>query len=74
MNRKASADIPVAVIGAKNHVLPPLPYAYSALDACIDERTMKLHHDKHHAGYVDTLNELLAPSAVSISEGSLGCS
>jgi superoxide dismutase, Fe-Mn family len=46
---------------ATKHVLPPLPYAYSALEACIDERTMRLHHDHHHAGYVDALNELLAP-------------
>ena len=45
------------------HVLPALPYAHSALEACIDARTMTLHHDKHHAGYVDKLNELLMPHA-----------
>ena len=51
--------------GAANqkHALPALPYAYSALEACIDSRTMTLHHDKHHAGYVDKLNELLMPHA-----------
>ncbi len=38
------------------HVLPPLPYAYDALDPHIDESTMKLHHDLHHKGYVDGLN------------------
>lgn len=37
-------------------VLPPLPYAYDALDAFIDVETMTLHHDKHHAGYVRNLN------------------
>ncbi|MFH1278620.1 MAG: superoxide dismutase [Candidatus Eisenbacteria bacterium] len=38
------------------HVLPPLPYAYDALEPYIDEETMRLHHDKHHAGYVKGLN------------------
>src|SRR5688572_26446959 len=42
-----------------NHVLPPLPYDYAALEPHIDERTMKLHHDKHHAGYVANLNAAL---------------
>lgn len=36
--------------------LPPLPYAYNALEPVIDEQTMHLHHDKHHAGYVKGLN------------------
>jgi Fe-Mn family superoxide dismutase len=38
------------------HVLPPLPYAYEALEPHIDAQTMKLHHDIHHKGYVDGLN------------------
>jgi len=38
------------------HTLPPLPYAYNALEPFIDEQTMKLHHDKHHQTYVDKLN------------------
>lgn len=38
------------------HELPPLPYAYNALEPHIDEATMKLHHDIHHKGYVDGLN------------------
>lgn len=37
--------------------LPPLPYDYGALAPHIDEETMKLHHDKHHAAYTDKLNE-----------------
>jgi superoxide dismutase, Fe-Mn family len=41
------------------HVLPALPYAYAALEPTIDARTMMLHHDKHHASYVDKLNEAL---------------
>ena len=36
--------------------LPPLPYDYNALEPHIDEATMKLHHDKHHAAYVTNLN------------------
>lgn len=39
--------------------LPDLPYSYNALEPWIDEATMKIHHDKHHAGYVDNLNKLL---------------
>ncbi len=39
--------------------LPPLPYAYNALEPHIDERTMQIHHDKHHQGYVTKLNAAL---------------
>ena len=39
--------------------LPPLPYAYDALEPSIDEQTMHLHHDKHHATYVTNLNNAL---------------
>jgi Fe-Mn family superoxide dismutase len=40
--------------------LPPLPYDYNALEPHIDEQTMRLHHDKHHQGYVNGLNKALA--------------
>jgi superoxide dismutase, Fe-Mn family len=40
--------------------LPPLPYAYNALEPYIDQRTMEFHHDKHHAAYVKNLNAALA--------------
>jgi len=39
------------------HTLPDLPYAYDALEPHIDEQTMRLHHDKHHLGYVNGLNK-----------------
>lgn len=39
--------------------LPPLPYDYAALEPSIDARTMEIHHDKHHAGYVNNLNAAL---------------
>jgi Fe-Mn family superoxide dismutase len=40
--------------------LPPLPYAYKALEPHIDARTMQFHHDKHHATYVKNLNAAIA--------------
>jgi superoxide dismutase, Fe-Mn family len=36
--------------------VPPLPYDYTALEPHIDEQTMRVHHDKHHAAYVTNLN------------------
>jgi len=41
------------------HSVPPLPYAYNALEPNIDEQTMQIHHDKHHAAYVTNLNAAL---------------
>ena len=40
--------------------LPPLPYDYSALEPTIDTQTMQIHHDKHHAAYVNNLNAAVA--------------
>ena len=39
--------------------VPPLPYAYDALEPHIDELTMRTHHDKHHQAYVDKANAAL---------------
>ena len=41
------------------HSLPPLPYAFGALEPHIDARTMEIHHDKHHQTYVTNLNAAL---------------
>ena len=41
-------------------VLPPLPYAYDALEPYIDTETMQIHHDRHHNTYVTELNNALA--------------
>ncbi|WP_417231488.1 superoxide dismutase [Brevundimonas sp.] len=37
--------------------LPPLPYAYDALEPVIDKETLHIHHDKHHQAYTDNLNK-----------------
>jgi Fe-Mn family superoxide dismutase len=39
--------------------LPPLPYPYEALEPHIDAKTMRFHHDKHHAAYIKNLNAAL---------------
>jgi superoxide dismutase, Fe-Mn family len=39
--------------------LPNLPYEHNALEPHIDEETMRIHHNKHHQGYVDKLNKAL---------------
>ncbi|ESU33644.1 hypothetical protein G3A_05425 [Bacillus sp. 17376] len=39
------------------HKLPPLPYAYNALEPVIAEEIMRLHHSKHHQSYVNGLNK-----------------
>ena len=43
--------------------LPPLPYAYDALEPTISKETMTFHHDKHHAAYTNKLNEFVAADA-----------
>jgi len=44
---------------AGQYILPPLPYGYGALEPHIDQQTMELHHDRHHAGYVRGVNTAL---------------
>jgi superoxide dismutase, Fe-Mn family len=46
-----------------DYTLPKLPYAFNALEPHIDAKTMEIHHDKHHAAYVDNLNKALASRA-----------
>ncbi len=54
------------------YTLPPLPYAYDALEPNIDKQTMTLHHDKHHAGYVRGLNATLQKLDAARSSGDFG--
>ncbi|KAJ5490984.1 Superoxide dismutase [Penicillium diatomitis] len=44
----------------QTHSLPPLPYAYEALEPVISKQIMELHHQKHHQTYVNNLNAALA--------------
>lgn len=43
--------------------LPNLPYAFNALEPHIDAQTMQIHHDKHHAAYVNNLNKAIEGKA-----------
>jgi superoxide dismutase, Fe-Mn family len=61
MNDPANVALLPAKINVK-HRLPSLKYDYAALEPYIDSRTMMLHHDNHHAGYVKKLNEALEGS------------
>lgn len=45
--------------------LPPLPYAYDALQPYMSRETLEYHHDKHHKAYVDTANNLLKNSPLA---------
>ncbi|MEA5021899.1 Superoxide dismutase [Mn/Fe] [bioreactor metagenome] len=52
--------------------LPELPYAYDALEPHYDEATVRLHHDIHHKGYVDGLNNAEAKLAEAREKGDFG--
>jgi len=58
---------------AKAYDLPPLPYAFDALEPHVDARTMEIHHGKHHATYVNNLNKVLSdsPDIESIQAGAV---
>ncbi|QCI25409.1 superoxide dismutase [Mn] [Buchnera aphidicola (Sitobion avenae)] len=54
-----------------SYVLPPLPYAYNALEPFFDEQTMRIHHTKHHQNYINNANSILENttfSSLSIDE------
>ena len=54
------------------HELPPLPYAYEALEPALDAQTMRLHHDLHHKAYVDGLNKAEDMLAKARESGDFG--
>ena len=51
--------------------LPPLPYAYDALEPFYDAKTLELHHDKHHLAYVNGLNSALDKLAAARAAGDM---
>jgi Fe-Mn family superoxide dismutase len=51
--------------------LPPLPYPTNALEPHIDAKTMEIHHGKHHAAYVNNLNNALKGHADLESKSAL---
>lgn len=57
--KKPQAAPPVTHKQADRFTLPPLPYAYDALEPYVDSQTMKIHYTKHHQKYVDELNSAL---------------
>ncbi|MFG0260453.1 MAG: superoxide dismutase [Phycisphaerales bacterium JB041] len=62
--------LPIGWDAAKGeYALPPLPYAYDALEPHLDAQTMRIHHEKHHAGYVRGLNAALAALAAARESG-----
>jgi len=52
--------------------LPPLPYAYDALEPYIDKETLGIHHDKHHAGYVKGFNAAMKKLEEARASGDFG--
>lgn len=54
------------------YVLPPLPYAYDALAPFLSETTLTTHHDKHHQGYVNGLNNAMKTLAEAREAGDYG--
>ena len=51
--------------------LPELPYEYNALEPYYDEQTLRIHHDKHHAGYVKGLNNAMKKLAEARETGDM---
>ena len=47
------------------YTVPPLPYAYDALEPHIDKATMEFHHDKHHQAYVTAVNAALEGTSLA---------
>jgi len=69
----AAGPMGAAMLGydpdADQYTLPPLAYPYDALEPSIDEATMRLHHSKHHQGYVNGLNRSLRALAEARRSG-----
>jgi Fe-Mn family superoxide dismutase len=60
MDKKDTNNSSTVLKTASPHVLPPLPYAENAFEPVITANTVRFHYGKHHKGYVDNLNKLIA--------------
>ena len=72
MDRDEKSLFSMAINSAGEYTLPPLPYAYEALEPHIDAQTMRLHHDIHHNGYVKGLNGALKDMEQARGAGDYG--
>ena len=53
------------------YTLPPLPYAYDALEPVLSEETLRVHHDKHHQAYTDKLNKIAEEMDINYDQKNL---
>jgi Fe-Mn family superoxide dismutase len=60
MDKKDTNNSSTVLKAASPHVLPPLPYAENAFEPVITANTIEFHYGKHHKGYVDNMNKLIA--------------
>ena len=60
MDKKDTYNSSTVLKTALPHVLPPLPYAENAFEPVITANTVHFHYGKHHKGYVDNLDKLIA--------------
>jgi Fe-Mn family superoxide dismutase len=65
MSKTATGNTSNVREASSPHVLPPLPYAENALEPVIAAKTMSFHYGKHHKGYVDNLNKLIAATPLA---------
>ncbi|MFW6133787.1 MAG: superoxide dismutase [Planctomycetota bacterium] len=65
----AATDTALGAVAGGKYVLPELPYATDALAPLYDQRTLTIHHDRHHAGYVKGLNRVLDKLAAAREAG-----
>lgn len=68
-NKYMNTESHIGYVDGK-YVLPPLPYAYDALEPLMDKETVMYHHDKHHAAYVKGANDA-AEKLRQIADGTL---